>query len=403
MHAMKILSRCARAAARIGGKLSTALVLAAGIVGVAGVAGLAAATPASAVDISGAGATFPYPVYAKWAEAYKAKTGVAMNYQSIGSGGGIKQIEAKTVDFGASDKPLEPKDLDANGLLQFPMIMGGVVPVVNIKGIGAGQVKLTGPVLADIYLGKVKKWNDPAIKALNPGLKALPDEAISVVHRSDGSGTTFIFTHYLSEMSPEWKQKVGEDASVAWPAAGSLGGKGNEGVASYASRINGAIGYVEYAYALQNKLAYVLLQNQAGKYVKPNAETFQAAAANANWAKAPGFYLLLTNQPGAESWPITGASFILVYKNPPKPEVTKQVLDFFDWAYHQGGQMASQLDYVPMPANVVKLVEDTWKAQIKAAGKPVWAATPIKAGAGGEPVAAATRIPAGGRPAAAAH
>ena len=332
-----------------------------------------AALPAAAVDISGAGATFPYPVYAKWAEAYKAKTGVAMNYQSIGSGGGIKQIEAKTVDFGASDKPLEPKDLDANGLLQFPMIMGGVVPVVNIKGIGAGQVKLTGAVLAEIYLGKVKKWNDPAIKALNGGL-ALPDEAISVVHRSDGSGTTFIFTHYLSEMSPEWKQKVGEDASVAWPAAGSLGGKGNEGVASYASRINGAIGYVEYAYALQNKLAYVLLQNKAGKYVKPSAETFQAAAANANWAKAPGFYLLLTDQPGAESWPITGASFILVYKNPPKPENTKQVLDFFDWAYHHGAQMASQLDYVPIPANVIKLVEDTWKAQIKAGGKPVWAA-----------------------------
>ena len=362
---MKILSRCARAATRTGGLLVTVLVLA---------SSLAWAAPAAAIDISGAGATFPYPVYAKWAEAYKAKTGVAMNYQSIGSGGGIKQIEAKTVDFGASDKPLEPKDLDANGLLQFPMIMGGVVPVVNIKGIGPGQVKLTGPVLADIYLGKVKKWNDPAIKALNPALKALPDEAISVVHRSDGSGTTFIFTHYLSEMSPEWKQKVGEDASVAWPAAGGLGGKGNEGVASYASRINGAIGYVEYAYALQNKLAYVLMQNQAGKYVKPSAETFQAAAANADWAKAPGFYLLLTNQPGAESWPITGASFILVYKVPPKPEVTKQVLDFFDWAYHQGGQMASQLDYVPMPANVVKLVEDTWKTQIKAGGAPVWTA-----------------------------
>ena len=359
---MKILSRCARAAARMGGPLAIALVVAAGIVGAA-----------AALDISGAGATFPYPVYAKWAEAYKAKTRVSMNYQSIGSGGGIKQIEAKTVDFGASDKPLEPKDLDANGLLQFPMIMGGVVPVVNIKGLAAGQVKLTGPVLADIYLGKIKRWNDPAIKALNPGLK-LPDEAISVVHRSDGSGTTFIFTHYLSEMSPEWKQKVGEEASVAWPAAGSLGGKGNEGVASYASRINGAIGYVEYAYALQNKLAYVLMQNQAGKYVKPSAETFQAAAANANWAKAPGFYLLLTNQPGAQSWPITGASFILVYKNPPKPEATREVLRFFNWAYHNGGQMASQLDYVPMPENVVKLVEDTWKTQIKAGGAPVWTA-----------------------------
>ena len=375
---MKILSRCARAAARMGGSsLAAALVLAGGMAG---------ASAAAAVDISGAGATFPYPVYAKWAEAYKAKTGVAMNYQSIGSGGGIKQIEAKTVDFGASDKPLEPKDLDANGLLQFPMIMGGVVPVVNIKGIGAGQVKLTGPVLADIYLGKVKKWNDPAIKALNPALKALPDEAISVVHRSDGSGTTFIFTHYLSEMSPEWKQKVGEEASVAWPTG--VGGKGNEGVASYASRINGAIGYVEYAYALQNKLAYVLLQNRAGKFVKPSAESFSAAAANANWAKAPGFYLLLTDQPGAESWPITGASFILVYKNPPKPENTKAVLDFFDWAYHNGAKMASELDYVPIPASVVKLVEDTWAKEIKAGGKSVWTAAaasgikPVRPGAG---------------------
>jgi phosphate transport system substrate-binding protein len=368
MHAMKILSRCARAATRMGGPLATALVMASGIMGVVGIAG---ATPAAAMDISGAGATFPYPVYAKWAEAYRAKTGVAMNYQSIGSGGGIKQIEAKTVDFGASDKPLEPKELDANGLLQFPMVIGGDVPVVNIKGIGAGQVKLTGPVLADVYLGKIKKWNDPAIRALNAGLK-LPDEAISVVHRSDGSGTTFIFTHYLSQVSPEWKQKVGEDASVAWPTG--VGGKGNEGVASYASRINGAIGYVEYAYALQNKLAYVLMQNPAGKYVKPSAEAFQAAAASADWAKAPGFYLLLTNQPGAQSWPITGATFILLYKNPPKPEATREVLRFFDWAYHNGGQLASQLDYVPMPENVVKLVEDTWKAQIKAGGAPVWTA-----------------------------
>jgi len=403
---MKILSRCARAAARVGGQLVAALVLlASGIVGAATVAsvavmaGMAGANPAAAaVDITGAGATFPYPVYAKWAEAYKAKTGVAMNYQSIGSGGGIKQIEAKTVDFGASDKPLEPKELDANGLMQFPMIMGGVVPVVNIKGIGAGQVKLKGAVLADIYLGKIKKWNDPAIKALNGGL-ALPDEAISVIHRSDGSGTTFIFTHYLSEVSPEWKQKVGEDASVAWPTG--VGGKGNEGVASYASRINGAIGYVEYAYALQNKLAFVLLQNKAGKYVKPSAETFQAAAANADWAKAPGFYLLLTNQPGAESWPITGASFILIYKNPPKPEATKQVLDFFDWAYHNGAEMASQLDYVPIPVKVIKLVEDTWKTQIKAGGKSVWNAAQIKAD--GQPVSTATQIKAGGKPVSTAH
>jgi len=348
-------------------------------------AAAAAAAPAGAVDISGAGATFPYPVYAKWAEAYKAKTGVAMNYQSIGSGGGIQQIEAKTVDFGASDKPLEPKDLDAHGLMQFPMIMGGVVPVVNIKGIGPGQVHLNGAVLAEIYVGKIKRWNEAAIKALNPSL-ALPDEAISVVHRSDGSGTTFIFTHYLSEVSPEWKQKVGEDASVAWPTG--VGGKGNEGVAAYASRINGAIGYVEYAYALQNKLAYVLLQNKAGRFVKPSAETFQAAAANADWPKAPGFYLLLTNQPGAESWPITGASFILIYKDPPKLENTRAVLDFFDWAYHNGAQMAAQLDYVPIPANVVKLVEDTWAKQVKAAGKPVW--TGAKVGkANGKPVSAA--------------
>jgi phosphate transport system substrate-binding protein len=358
---MKTLSRCAWVVcSRLGAPvIAAALTLAAG-----------AAVPAAATDISGAGATFPYPVYAKWAEAYKAKTGIALNYQSIGSGGGIKQIEAKTVDFGASDKPLEPKELDANGLLQFPMVMGGVVPVVNVEGIGPGQVKLTGAVLADIYLGKLKKWDDPAIKALNPGLK-LPDRAISVVHRSDGSGTTFIFTHYLSEVSPEWKQKVGEEASVAWPVG--VGGKGNEGVASYASRINGAIGYVEYAYALQNKLAYVLMQNKVGKFAKPSAESFQAAAANADWAKAPGFYLLLTNQPGADSWPITGATFILVYKNPPNPEATHTVLQFFDWAYHNGGPLASQLDYVPMPETVVKLVEDTWRKQITAGGRPVWA------------------------------
>jgi phosphate transport system substrate-binding protein len=330
--------------------------------------GIGSAAPAAAIDITGAGASFPYPVYAKWAEAYRAKTGVTLNYQSVGSGAGIKQIEAKTIDFGASDKPLEPKDLDANGLLQFPMIMGGVVPVVNIEGIGPSQLKLSGPLLANIYLGTVKKWNDPAIKALNPSLK-LPDRAISVIHRGDGSGTTFIFTHYLSEVSPEWKKKVGEEASVAWPAG--VGGKGNEGVASYASSINGAIGYVEYAYALQNKLANVLLQNKAGNFVKPETASFQAAAANADWAKAPGLYLLLTNQPGAASWPITGASFILIYKQQAKPDVAREVLKFFEWAYHNGSQMAAQLDYVPMPDSVIKLVEDNWRAQVKAAGKPV--------------------------------
>ncbi len=330
------------------------------------------ASPLLAADISGAGATFPYPIYAKWAEAYKAKTGVGMNYQSIGSGGGIKQIEAKTVDFGASDKPLEPKDLDANGLMQFPMIMGGVVPVVNIPGVGPGRLRLTGPVLADIYLGKIKKWNEPAIAKLNPGVK-LPDTAVSVVHRSDGSGTTFIFTHFLSEVSPEWKQKVGEEASVSWPTG--VGGKGNEGVASYAGRIPGAIGYVEYAYALQNKLAYTLLQNKAGQYVKPSDESFQAAAAGADWAKAPGFYLLLTNQPGAKSWPITGASFILMHKSQQSPQTAGEVLKFFDWAYHNGKQMAEQLDYVPMPEGVIALVQKAWASEIKGAdGKPVWPA-----------------------------
>jgi len=330
------------------------------------------ASPLLAVDLSGAGATFPYPIYSKWAEAYKSKTNVGLNYQSIGSGGGIKQIKAKTVDFGASDMPLEPKELNESGLMQWPMIMGGVVPVVNIPGIGPGKLKLTGPVLADIYLGKLKKWNDPEITKLNPGVK-LPDTAISVVHRSDGSGTTFIFTHYLSEVSPEWKQKVGENASVAFPAG--VGGKGNEGVASYAGRLPGAIGYVEYAYAKQNKLAHTLLQNKAGQFVQPSSESFQAAAANADWAKAPGFYLLLTNQPGAQSWPITGASFILFYQKQDKEETAREVLKYFDWAYHNGQQMASQLDYVPIPAKVVDLVEKTWAAQIKGAGgKPVWPA-----------------------------
>jgi phosphate transport system substrate-binding protein len=330
------------------------------------------AAPLLAADISGAGATFPYPIYAKWAEAYKAKTGVGLNYQSIGSGGGIKQIKAKTVDFGASDMPLEPKDLNESGLMQWPMVMGGVVPVVNIPGIGPGQLKLNGPVLADIYLGKVSKWNDPAIAKLNPGAK-LPDKAISVVHRSDGSGTTFIFTHYLSQVSPDWKQKVGENTSVSFPTG--VGGKGNEGVASYAGRIPGAIGYVEYAYALQNKLAYTLMQNQAGQFVKPSSESFQAAAANADWSKAPGFYLLLTNQPGAQSWPITGATFILFYKQQAKPETAREVLKFFDWAYHNGQQMADQLDYVPMPPKVIEQVQKTWASEIKGAdGKPVWPA-----------------------------
>jgi phosphate transport system substrate-binding protein len=347
-------------------------ILKGGRLGAFALAAALSASPLLAADISGAGATFPYPIYAKWAEAYRAKTNIGLNYQSIGSGGGIKQIEAKTVDFGASDKPLEPKDLEANGLMQFPMIMGGVVPVVNVPGIGPGQLKLNGPVLADIYLGKIKKWNEPAVAKLNPGVK-LPDKEISVVHRSDGSGTTFIFTHFLSEVSPEWKQKVGEDASVSWPTG--VGGKGNEGVASYAGRIPGAIGYVEYAYALQNKLAFTLLQNKAGQFVKPSDESFQAAAASADWAKAPGFYLLLTNQAGAKSWPITGASFILMHKSQQNPQTAREVLKFFDWAYHNGKQMATQLDYVPMPDGVINLVQKAWASEIKGAdGKAVWPA-----------------------------
>jgi phosphate transport system substrate-binding protein len=327
-------------------------------------------TAADVQFISGAGATFPYPVYAKWAEAYAAKTGVKMNYQSIGSGGGIKQIKARTVDFGASDAPLKPGDLDKAGLLQFPMIMGGVVPVVNLPNIAPGTLKLDGQVLADIYLGKVKKWNDPAIAKLNAGVK-LPGTAISVVHRADGSGTTWIFTNYLSKVSGEWKSKVGNDKAVSWPAG--IGGKGNEGVASYVTRIKGSIGYVEYAYALQNKMNHVKLQNQAGNFVGPSSETFQAAAANADWSHAPGFYMVLTNQPGKESWPITGASFILVYKTQAKPQVGSAVLKFFDWAYHNGQKMAEELDYVPMPDSVVKLVENTWTSSIHGQdGNPVW-------------------------------
>ena len=325
---------------------------------------------AFAADITGAGATFPFPIYAKWAEAYKAKSGVGLNYQSIGSGGGIKQIQAKTVDFGASDKPLKPEELDKSGLMQFPAVMGGVVPTINLPGIGAGQLKLSGPVLADIFMGKIKKWNDPAIAALNKDAK-LPEEAITVVHRADGSGTTFIFTNYLAKVSAEWKQKVGEDASVAWPAG--VGGKGNEGVASYVQRIKGSIGYVEFAYALQNKMNYAQLQNKDGQFVKPDEDSFKAAAANAHWDKAPGFYEILTDEPGKASWPITGATFILVHKVQDKPENAREVLKFFDWAYSNGGKLALDLDYIPMPESVVKLVKGAWKAQIKGVdGKPVW-------------------------------
>ncbi len=331
----------------------------------------AAPIAAQAAEISGAGATFPYPIYAKWADAYKTKTGISLNYQSIGSGGGIKQIISKTVDFGASDMPLKPEELDKNGLTQWPMIMGGVVPVVNIQGIAPGQLALDGPSLAEIYLGKIAKWNDAAIAKLNPNVK-LPDMAIAPIYRSDGSGTTFIFTDYLSKVSPEWKDKVGENTSIEWPTG--IGGKGNEGVAALSSRTAGAIGYVEYAYALQNKLTYAKLVNKEGATVAPESKSFQAAAANADWQKAPGFYLLLTDQAGKESWPITGASFILVHKVQEKPDTGKQVLDFFAWAYANGGKMAEELAYVPMPGRVVKLVDASWTANIKDPdGKPIWA------------------------------
>ena len=328
---------------------------------------------ARAAEINGAGATFPYPIYAKWAEAYAAKTGLKMNYQSIGSGGGIKQITEKTVDFGASDMPLKPPDLEKAGLTQFPMIMGGVVPVVNLQGVQPGQLKLDGKILSDIYLGKVTKWNDPEIANLNSELK-LPDQAIAPVYRSDGSGTTFIFTHYLSEVSPEWKDKVGENTSVQFPTG--IGGKGNEGVSAMASRTVGAIGYVEYAYAKQNKLTFALLRNKDGQFVTPEIKAFQSAASNADWAKAQDFYVLLTNQPGKDSWPITGASFILMHKQQTKPDVAREALNFFDWCYGNGAQLAEQLDYVPMPENVVKLVEQSWQ-QIKGPdGKPVWTGRP---------------------------
>ena len=319
--------------------------------------------------INGAGATFPYPVYSQWAYQYEQIAGVKLNYQSIGSGGGIKQIKAKTVDFGASDAPLKAEELDEAGLLQFPMIMGGVVPVVNIKGVKPGELHITAEVLADIYLGKITKWNDSRIMADNKGLN-LPDQGITVVHRADGSGTTWIFTNYLTKVSPEWSEKVGNDKAVQWPAG--VGGKGNEGVAAYVQRINGAIGYVEYAYALQNKMTHALLKNQAGKFVAPTSETFQAAAANADWAHAKGYYMVLTDQPGDESWPITGASFILVYKNQTNADTAKTVLDFFAWSYKNGGPTANKLDYVPMPENVVKMVETSWGEQIHANGQPVW-------------------------------
>ncbi|MBC3919695.1 phosphate ABC transporter substrate-binding protein PstS [Undibacterium sp. CY18W] len=325
---------------------------------------------AQAADITGAGATFPYPIYAKWAEAYKKASGNGLNYQSIGSGGGIKQIKAKTVDFGASDMPLKAEELDAEGLTQFPAIIGGVVPVVNLDGIAAGKMKMTGDVLAAIYMGKITKWNAPEIAAINPGLK-LPAEDITVVHRSDGSGTTFLWTDYLSKVNADFKTAVGSSTAVKWPVG--VGGKGNEGVASSVKQIRNSIGYVEYAYVKKNKMTYTLLKNADGQFAEPDDENFKAAAAGADWSKAPGMYLVLTNQPGKITWPITGASFILMHKAQADSEKGKEVLKFFDWAFKNGGAMAAELEYVALPAPVVKLIEDSWKAKVKdGSGKALW-------------------------------
>jgi phosphate transport system substrate-binding protein len=330
--------------------------------GVAATLSVLMLSSAMAADITGAGATFPYPIYAKWAEAYKKETGNGLNYQSIGSGGGIKQIKAKTVDFGASDMPLAAEELDKEGLIQFPAIMGGVVPVVNLDGVKPGQLKLSGSVIAAIYLGKITKWNAPEIAALNPGLK-LPADDITVVHRADGSGTSFLWTDYLSKSSAEFKTTVGAGTAVKWPVG--MGGKGNEGVAANVQRVKGAIGYVEYAYAKKNGIAHTLLKNKDGQFVAPDGETFKAAAANADWAKTPGFAVVLTDQPGKASWPITGASFILMHKAQADAAKGKEVLKFFDWSYRNGGAMAAELDYVAMPTAVVKLVEGVWKVQMK--------------------------------------
>ena len=333
----------------------------------------AAVVPAGAADISGAGATFPYPIYAKWADAYKKATGVGMNYQSIGSGGGIKQIQARTVTFGATDAPLKGPELDKSALVQFPMVMGGIVPVVNIDGVKPGELVLDGPTLARIFLGEARSWDDAAIKKLNPNVK-LPAQAIAVVHRSDGSGTTFNFTDYLGKSSANWQTKVGSETAVEWPAG--IGAKGNEGVASIVAQTKGSIGYVEYAYAKQNKLNFTRMINKDGKTVAPTIDAFQAAAANADWNSTPGYGVILSDQPGAASWPMTAATFILIPKQPKDPAAADEALKFFAWAYAKGAKMAEDLDYVPMPAAVVAAVEQMWASQIKGPGaKPIFTAT----------------------------
>ena len=340
------------------------------VLAAAGFIATAAIVPATAADITGAGSTFVYPILAKWADAYKKETGIGLNYQSIGSGGGIKQITNKTVTFGASDMPLTPEDVAKNNFVQFPVINGAVVPIINLDGIKPGEVTLDGPTLAKIYLGEIKKWDDPAIKKLNAGVN-LPSTAIVVVHRSDGSGTTFIWTNYLSKVSPDWKSKVGVNTAVEWPVG--IGAKGNEGVANNAAQTKGSIGYVEYAYAKQNKMAYAKMINHSGKTVSPTAESFLAAAAGAQWGAAKDFYVILTDAPGDKSWPIAGSTFILMHTVPQDAASTAAALKFFAWGYKNGKGMAGDLDYVPMPDNVVALIEKTWKDQIKSSdGKPVY-------------------------------
>jgi phosphate transport system substrate-binding protein len=336
---------------------------------VLGLAAIAVTVSANA-NITGAGATFPYPVYAKWAEEYKKATGIGLNYQSIGSGGGIKQIKARTVQFGATDMPLKHSDLEAEGLTQFPAIIGGVVPVMNVRGVAPGEMRLTGEALAAIYLGKISRWDAPELVALNPHLK-LPAQEIVVVRRADGSGTTFLFTDYLSKVSPEFKSRVGSGTAVKWPTG--IGGKGNEGVAANVQRIRNSIGYVEYAFVKRTKITHAQMQNREGQFVQPSDDSFSAAAAGADWSKAPGFSIVLTDQSGKGSWPITGASFILMHKVQTDPARGAEVLKFFDWAFRTGAPMAAELDYVALPASVVKLVQDAWKAGLKdGAGNSIW-------------------------------
>lgn len=326
------------------------------------------AQAAEVQTINAAGATFPYPIYSKWAERYQKLEGLKVNYQAIGSGGGIAQIKAKTVDFGASDRPLKSEELDKEGLIQFPMIIGGIVPVVNLKGVRRGGMNFTPELLVDIFMGKVKKWNDRRVKAINPNLR-LPDTDVTVIHRADGSGSTWLFTTYLSKVSEEWKDKVGAGKAVSWPTG--VGAKGNPGVSARVKKINGAIGYVEFAYALENRLDYTRLQNQYGDFVRPTIRSFQTAAKNADWENAPGFFMDLTHQPGKRSWPITGASYILIHKDQPDKEKAKAMISFFEWCYERGGSMAKRQHYVPIPKDVYTMVEDLWKKEVTYSGHPV--------------------------------